>query len=100
MKALKKYGRKALRSGLGHAARSHLMPRPMVDEGLQLSKHATSMIDNSDGLARSLMEISKASRVGVELYVDSVPLARGATIKDALNGGEDYNLIFTVRPSR
>ena len=98
MRALKKFGRKALKiSGVKDLAKAHLMPRPMIDEGLELSKVASSMIDNSDGLARSLIELSRAGGVGFDIYPDRIPLARGASINDALNGGEDYNLIFTVK---
>lgn len=74
----------------------HLMPVPMIKEGRLAAKYATSMIDNSDGLARCLIEICKAGRVGAKIYTDMVPLAKGASLEAALNGGEDYNLVMTV----
>jgi thiamine-monophosphate kinase len=93
LKALKKYGRKKP----GNNTRAHLLPMPMLEQGQKLSGFATSMIDNSDGLARCIIEICKESRVGAIISLGSLPLAKGATIDDALNGGEDYNLIFTAR---
>jgi len=66
----------------------------------------TSMIDISDGLASDLLHICKQSGVGARVYEDKLPI--DATTKDvalefklspttvALNGGEDYELLFTV----
>ena len=87
---LKRYGRKAKGAG------AHLMPVPMVKEGKAAARYANSMIDNSDGLARCLIEICKASRVGAKVYLNNIPLASGADLGQALNGGEDYNLVYTV----
>jgi len=95
--ALKRYGRKALSlKPCAFNSRSHLMPLPMVDEGRRIAKYATSMMDNSDGLARCLIEICKESKVGAKVYLGKIPLAKGANLKDALDGGEDYNLVFTL----
>lgn len=55
---------------------------------------ATAMIDLSDGLGLDLDRLASASRVGVEL--DGVPIARGATLEEALGGGEDYELCFAA----
>lgn len=69
----------------------------------------TSMIDVSDGVASELKHICKSSDVGAAIYEDKLPIdpttfsaARSfeldpATI--ALNGGEDYELLFTVKQS-
>jgi len=89
---LKKHGRKAMTSNV----KAHLMPTPMLKEGRLASEHATSMIDNSDGLARCLIEICKESKVGARIDLSKVPLAAGASIEQALDGGEDYNLILTA----
>jgi thiamine-monophosphate kinase len=64
------------------------------------SKIATAMIDSSDGLARSVLEIGKASKVGARLFEDCVPIAKGATLDQALYGGEEYELVFTVPKSK
>lgn len=87
---LKRSGRKA--SGI----KTHVMPWPMIKEGLSAARHASSMIDNSDGLARCLIEICKASGCGARIFPDKIPLAKGAHLKHALDGGEDYNLVLTV----
>lgn len=67
----------------------------------------TSMIDVSDGLASELMHLSKESNVGVRIYEDKVPIDELTfqtavefkldPITCALNGGEDYELLFTIR---
>ena len=69
---------------------------PRVKEGSQISELASAMIDSSDGLARSVREICKASRVGAIIREEQVPMAKGATLDQALNGGEEYELVFTV----
>ncbi len=67
----------------------------------------TSMIDISDGLSSEIMHLCKNSGVGCNLYEDKIPLdfqtrkmAGELNINPlvaALNGGEDYELLFTVR---
>ena len=52
------------------------------------------MIDVSDGLALDLHRLADASGVGFRL--DEVPAAEGATLEDALGGGEDYELLIAV----
>lgn len=66
----------------------------------------TSMIDISDGLASEILHISKESRVGVRIYEDKIPIDQLAydtaiefqldPVTCALNGGEDYELLFTI----
>jgi len=66
----------------------------------------TSMIDISDGLSSEILHICKHSDVGVELYEDKIPLDPQviSTCEEfnidsttvALNGGEDYELLFTI----
>jgi thiamine-monophosphate kinase len=66
----------------------------------------TSMIDVSDGLASELLHISKESGMGVRIYEEKVPvdeLTYEAAVEFkldpitcALNGGEDYELLFTI----
>ncbi len=59
---------------------------------------AHAMIDVSDGLALDLHRLADASRVGFDL--GSVPVAPGATLDEALGGGEDYELVVTVDHGR
>jgi thiamine-monophosphate kinase len=66
----------------------------------------TSMIDVSDGLASELFHLSRNSGLGVRIYEDKVPIDHLAyetaiefkldPITCALNGGEDYELLFTI----
>lgn len=72
----------------------------------ELEVKPTSMIDVSDGLASELFHLCKASNLGCTIYDEKVPIdAKTATtaidfnidpITAALNGGEDYELLFTV----
>lgn len=67
----------------------------------------TSMIDVSDGLASEIMHIATQSGLGVQIYEDKLPIEDltflAATelnispITGALNGGEDYQLLFTIK---
>ena len=72
-----------------------LRPQPRLAEGAAAAAAgATAMIDISDGLGIDLWRLAAASKVGVEL--DDLPVAPGATPDEALGGGEDYELVFTV----
>ncbi len=55
-------------------------------------------IDVSDGLVQDLGHVCSASHVSAAIEPAAVPVARGATLADALYGGDDYELLFTVRP--
>jgi thiamine-monophosphate kinase len=67
----------------------------------------TSMIDISDGLASELFHIAKNSKVGLSIYEDKLPIAKPAydtavefkldPVTSVLNGGEDYELLFTIK---
>jgi thiamine-monophosphate kinase len=91
----------------GYLIQRHLLPTPRVKEGVFLSKNrlATSMIDVSDGLATDLNHICGQSKVGAIIYEDKIPLSKelkGAKLRKspldyALSGGEDYELLFTVK---
>lgn len=67
---------------------------PRLALGRALRGQATSCIDLSDGLSLDLHRLCLASGVAAEL--DRVPVVRGATLDRALNGGEDYELLFTL----
>jgi thiamine-monophosphate kinase len=66
----------------------------------------TSMIDISDGLSSEALHLCKASKVGCSIYEDKIPLDKQTKdfaeelninpLVAALNGGEDYELLFTV----
>jgi thiamine-monophosphate kinase len=89
----------------------YLRPEPRVRAGLLLGRNraATSCIDLSDGLADGIRQIAAASGVGMAIDEEAVPLAGGVReyhqahgldpVCAALAGGDDYELLFTVRPS-
>lgn len=77
-------------------AKSKLNIRLKEADIIARSGLCTSMIDASDGLVRSVMEICKRSKSGARLYADCVPIARKANLKQALYGGEEYELVFTA----
>jgi thiamine-monophosphate kinase len=79
---------------LGHPWKKYRKPEPRIDFGLKLRGRATAAIDLSDGLSLDLRRLCIASEVAAEL--DSVPVTRGATLEQALHGGEDYELLFTM----
>ncbi len=90
---------KGRKKNLSSNALRHLRPMPRVKEGqlLALTNLVSSMIDNSDGLSRSIYEICKASKKGANIYDQLIPLSKGGNIIDALDGGEDFELVFTVK---
>jgi len=85
-------------------------PRAQLDLGLKLAASGalSSSIDSSDGLAWSLHELCKASRVGMR--IGHVPISSAALkfcaefdydpTELALYGGEEYHLVVTVKPDR
>ena len=81
---------------------SHPLPVTRLKEARLIAKSgkSSSMIDSSDGLARSVLEICKASKVGARIWMDSVPIAKGANLNQALYGGEEYELVFTTPRSK
>jgi thiamine-monophosphate kinase len=81
----------------GKAWRRHLHPEPRLALGTFLREkvRATAAIDVSDGLSLDLERLCLASGVAAE--ISAPPRFRGATIEQALHGGEEYELLFTVR---
>jgi thiamine-monophosphate kinase len=78
------------------AAKAQRMPLPLVDAGLRARGLATAAIDVSDGFVKDLGRLCDASQVGAEVNCDLLPIGRVATLEDALSGGEDYALLFSV----
>ena len=77
------------------SARGYFYPEPRVEVGRKLRGVASAMIDISDGLSTDLSHICEESGVGAVVYEASVPVAKSATLDDALYGGDDYELLFT-----
>jgi thiamine-monophosphate kinase len=82
-------------------ARRHLVFEPRLAEGQWLARHklASALMDLSDGLGADLPRLARASGVDFQLDPAAIPRARGATLSAAFNDGEDYELLFTSRPS-
>lgn len=86
----------------------HLNPTPRVHAGLALARinPAPAAIDISDGLLQDLGHILERSRVGAEIDASALPLSpayrkvMGDDLSLALGGGEDYELLFCLRPGR
>jgi thiamine-monophosphate kinase len=92
---------KRLYSGKKVQAKSnarHFYPEPRIDVGrwLRKNKLATAMIDLSDGLSVDLAHLCRESRVDALVNLPAIPTAPGADLDQALHGGEDYELLFTV----
>jgi len=96
--------------------RKHLLPQPRLEEGKTLArkKLATSLVDCSDGLEKSVKLLIEKNGLGAEIYLENLPLTPGlesciktisgfrqspleAFWKLAIYGGEDYELIFTAQ---
>ncbi len=77
--------------------RAHLLPQPHIEVGLWLrqNKLANAMIDVSDGLAADLLQVTRESDLEAELDAGRIPLLADMTLDEALEGGEDYALLFT-----
>ena len=76
----------------------HLMPEARVEEGVWLGAQPEvhAMMDISDGIASDLQHIIDQSKKGAIMSEQNIPVARGASFRDAMCGGEDYELLFTV----
>ena len=96
-------------AGYEYLLEKYLKPRPRTDIVHALAEERilpTAMIDLSDGLASDLMQLCKASKCGARIYLERIPIARQSSalaeemhldpVVAALNGGEDYELLFTV----
>jgi thiamine-monophosphate kinase len=71
---------------------------PQVELGRALRERGdvTAAMDLSDGIALDLRRLALESQC--QAHLDHIPVARGATLEDALYWGEDYELIFATRP--
>jgi thiamine-monophosphate kinase len=80
----------------------HLNFTPRVSQARFLVENfnPNAMMDISDGLAGDLNHILKASRVGARLDYESIPLHKGVSLAQALNDGEDFELLFTLSATK
>lgn len=99
-------------NSVDHLLSRHLRPEPRLGWGILLGEKqlATSMIDVSDGLSSDLNHICEESHVGASVDASRLPIDHivreicGRRALDplmlALNGGEDFELLFTVKPEK
>ncbi len=92
----------------GSILKHHYQFEPRIAEGKFLAEHfqPTAMMDISDGLLQDLGHILKASKVGANLDLESIPVSQDAKklagkhsvklLEHALTDGEDFELLFTV----
>lgn len=75
-------------------------PNPRVEVGQWLRQRnlASAMIDISDGLSVDLAHLCEESRVSALVEANAIPVSKRATLEEALHGGDDYELVFTVKP--
>jgi thiamine-monophosphate kinase len=78
-----------------------LYPQPRIAQGLMLQRRrmASAAIDLSDGLSTDLTHICEESGVSAEVDAALLPIHPAANLAQALNGGEDYELLFTAPPT-
>jgi thiamine-monophosphate kinase len=76
----------------------HFFPQPRIQIGRALARRslATAAIDISDGLSVDLQHLCEESELRAEVDAALLPLGVGATLRDALHGGDDYELLFTA----
>ncbi|GIU83188.1 MAG: thiamine-phosphate kinase [Acidobacteria bacterium] len=88
-----------------------LQPNPETKLGVMIGERqlATAMIDISDGLSSDLWHICQASKVGARIFAEKIPISRKLrsvvnsdheALELALHGGEDFRLLFTVKPEK
>ena len=90
----------------------HHRPCPRVNEGMWLGgrPEINAMMDLSDGLAGDIRHIANKSQCGAEIFLNQLPLSKQLTelchLKGwnapeiAAEGGDDYELLFTVNPQK
>jgi thiamine-monophosphate kinase len=85
-----------LAAGSGSAWKRHTRPQPRLALGqfLREKLRATAAMDLSDGLSLDLRRMCEAAGLRAEIAMP--PIFAGATPEQALHGGEDYELLFTL----
>lgn len=85
----------------GSVRKRHLNFVPRLKEARWLTQHFRihAMMDLSDGLGADLPRLANASAVGFEIDEKTLPRTRGCSIAQAINDGEDYELLFAISPN-
>jgi thiamine-monophosphate kinase len=84
----------------GALKQKHLKFVARITESRWLTKNFAihAMMDLSDGLGADLPRLARASKLGFQVELKNLPVARGATIENAISEGEDYELLFAISP--
>jgi thiamine-monophosphate kinase len=84
----------------GALKQKHLKFVARIAESRWLTKTFSihAMMDLSDGLGADLPRLARASKVGFDVELENLPVARGATVDNAISEGEDYELLFAISP--
>ena len=98
--------------GMDYLLQRQLKPEPrrdIVETLREMEVKPTAMIDVSDGIASDVRHIAKGANLGCVIYEDKLPVFQATwdqlgilkidPTTAALNGGEDYELLFTIRQS-
>ncbi|MFT3990945.1 MAG: thiamine-phosphate kinase [Luteolibacter sp.] len=82
----------------GSLGGKHLTFTPRLREAAWLVRRfkPTAMMDLSDGLAKDLPRLAKASGTGFSINPEKIPRTPGSTLQQALGDGEDFELLFTL----
>jgi len=85
----------------GSIRKKHLRFIPRIEEARWLTGHFRihAMMDLSDGLGADLPRLAKASSLGFAVEESALPRTRGCSIEEAINDGEDYELLFALAPN-
>lgn len=96
---------------VNYLIKKHLLPEPRLEQASKLARtrKITSMIDSSDGFGASIRFITESSKAGARIDIEKIPVSKQLTelsekhkkvdvAKFVLNGGEEYELMFTAKP--
>jgi thiamine-monophosphate kinase len=105
-------GRADTRRDMHPCEARYLRPEPRVRAGVVVGRNraASSCMDLSDGLADAVRQVAEASGVGMSIDASAIPISEPSrawhadsgldALQTALTGGDDYELLFTVRPTQ
>jgi len=85
---------------LGKGKKTHLSFLPKIQQARRIKRlfSATAMIDISDGFLSDFTRIAEKSRVGGKIFLSQIPCVPGIKPEEALTSGEEFELLFTVKP--
>lgn len=99
---------KASTESRSYLAGRYLLPEPRLAVGMALAGVASAAMDISDGLLADAGHMAAASKTGIEIELDKIPLSDSAKtaitnnstlIEKIITGGDDYEILFTANPA-